>query len=254
MAFQLFRSFTNQNEVDDILSDLDRRNIKYKIAKTENHLGSSFGETPQRVIELYILSKDINVVQQVLYERALNLIDGVDPDHYLYSFSLNELQDLLSNPTEWSELDVLLAQRIMNESESQTELTESYSFTPPENEERVKSFKIKNSFADKAQYAAFFLLTSFIGASVIIYVKAYIPEATDTHIAIGIAVLITINLMYYFSLYTCPKCKESFNTEKVHRLEEGDIAMPPPYNVLERFKCHNCGHVWDEFSEERHGD
>ena len=84
--------------------------------------------------------------------------------------------------------------------------------------------------------------------------KEYHSEITNTHIVIVIVVLIAITAFYYESKHTCPRCKEKFKTKRLYKLEQGDILMPHPYNVLERFKCQNCGNVWDEFSQESTGD
>jgi transposase-like protein len=253
--FQLFRRFTQQLEIDEVSGILQSKNIPFKIASPDSPLGSSFGSLNQEFFELYLRNEDFESAEQILKKRAEEIVQNIKSDYYLFTFSDSELQNILSNPDDWNELDVLLSAKILNDRKSNSTKKD---FKPDisgnEHTKKPNSFRIKDSLEDHLKYYAVLVITTLIGVISTLYVKAYHPEITNTHIAIAIAVLIIIIVFYYDNKYPCPKCKEKFNTERLHRLEQGDIAMPHPYNILERFKCHNCGHVWNEFSEERLGD
>jgi hypothetical protein len=255
MEFQLFRRFTQRLEIDEISEILQSKNIIFKISSPGSNLGSGFGSANEEFFELYIRHEDFDSVEQILERRAEAIAQNISTDYYLFSFSDSELQNILSNPDDWNELDVFLSAKILNDRESNsTEKEFKPNATIDEQNKKPICFQIKGSLEDQVKYYAVLVITSLIGVLSTLYVKTYHPEITDTHIAIFIAILIIIVVFYYENKYKCPKCNERFKTERLHRLEQGDMLMPNPYNILERFKCHNCGHVWDEFSEERLGD
>ena len=130
MEFQLFRRFTQHHELDEISKILELQNVRFKILKPESQLGSSFGNTNQDFFELYIRNKDFALVKQILKKRAEEIVQSISEDYYLFTFKDSELQDILSNPDDWNEVDVMLSSKILNERGSNPK-SEKIASAPP---------------------------------------------------------------------------------------------------------------------------
>lgn len=261
IKFQLFRRFTNSDEIYEVCEMLSTHKIEFKASNPTSRLGSSFGSSSYAYYELSVQPTDFEKVELLLEERAESVIQNISPNYHLFTFSDSELRNILSNPGDWNEIDVKLSAKILNDRSKNTtskptniekvSIPEESKKSATDKDQRVK----KHFLIELSKDYALLIFSIFLGASFAFYVINYQPPGVDTdHVAIAIAVLIMINVLYYESKYTCPKCKERSNTERLHKFEQGDVLMPSPYNVLERYKCYNCGHVWDEYSEERSGD
>ncbi|PTB97357.1 hypothetical protein C9994_03215 [Marivirga lumbricoides] len=254
MEFQLFRRITQRIEIDEISEILRSENIKFKISSPASLLGSSFGEAKHEFFELYIAEKDFASVKSLLEKRAEAIAQTINSNHYLYTFSDDELKDVLNQPEDWNEIDVFLAIKILNERKVEFQNTATFDTAAAVENIKPTSFEIKDSLGYNLRYYSLLITSTCIVVIVILYFIFYDSNLTENNVIIITIVLITINVFYYESKHTCPNCKERHNTELIVKIEQGDRLMPRPYNVLEKFKCNNCGYRWDEFSEERIGD
>ena len=74
----------------------------------------TFGNTYSTyVVKLH--GADFEWVRRLEEDANRHLLDSLSPDHYLFGFSDVELFDLLANPAEWSNLDVILAGQLLRQ-------------------------------------------------------------------------------------------------------------------------------------------
>ncbi|BDD12498.1 hypothetical protein FUAX_49300 (plasmid) [Fulvitalea axinellae] len=72
--------------------------------------GGANEETEVRIPKTYF-----EKAEAILKQQAEELVEDIDKDHYLYSFTDEELFDILLKPEEWGELDRTLAPKILDE-------------------------------------------------------------------------------------------------------------------------------------------
>ena len=112
--YSVFRKYPTLEQVKDLESLLNKNNIATEIADNIPPVDSSFsGSTLQNQYEIKIALADFEKAEKILDENAENLIDEVDKDHYLFSFTDDELYEILLKADEWNEFDYKLAQKIL---------------------------------------------------------------------------------------------------------------------------------------------
>jgi hypothetical protein len=114
--FVPFQSFFTEDEATPIMETLKENNIEYKIEKLKEPLGSIIaGEITQDKIFLQIRSTDFQKANEVLDKVILNNIPTLEKDYYLFTFTNNELLEIIQKPDEWSRQDFLIARKILND-------------------------------------------------------------------------------------------------------------------------------------------
>ena len=113
VAFQSFYSEEEASVLSELFSQagIDNMIVKGKPIVDELIVGQDMGNK----IFLKIKSSDFNKANKILETQITNNISQIDSDHYLYSFSNEELFEIISKPDEWSKQDFLLAKRILHE-------------------------------------------------------------------------------------------------------------------------------------------
>lgn len=102
------RSVATQVEANEIVLLLLHGGIRSKIIKESFSPASTFSGGS--------LSSNYEIlIQETGAENARLFLSDVDPNHYLFSFTDQELQDVLVKNHEWSELDVLLSEKILED-------------------------------------------------------------------------------------------------------------------------------------------
>jgi len=107
---QRFVSVDLLNQVIDILKE---NNIDYRVEDTSNAFDITF--TNSQVNIEFILKVRSDEVQKAkdLLDQNISSDLNVD-DHYLNSFSDDELIEIIANPTEWNKFDVEYARRLIS--------------------------------------------------------------------------------------------------------------------------------------------
>ncbi|MFB9109321.1 hypothetical protein [Flavobacterium gyeonganense] len=112
--YSVFRKYPTLEQVKDLESLLNKNDIATEIADNIPPVDSSFsGSTLQNQYEIKIQLTDFEKAEKVLDENAENLIDQIDKYYYLFSFSDDELYEILLKADEWNEFDYKLAQKIL---------------------------------------------------------------------------------------------------------------------------------------------
>lgn len=111
-----FRNVATKNEADDLSMILSQNGIISKVVKDSADLDAVYiGENPLNKFEILILEKDREKAEKVMFDLVSADLNEISPDHYLFSFTNEELLDVLIQKNEWNELDVLLSEKILKE-------------------------------------------------------------------------------------------------------------------------------------------
>ena len=111
-----YKKFNDIALASELAETLDRHNIKYRVEEESTLFNPAFNtdETSKDYV-VQINADDFTKVNEILKNEEAEGVEVAGPDHYLYSFTNDELTDLVSKPDEWSEFDNLLAIKILKE-------------------------------------------------------------------------------------------------------------------------------------------
>lgn len=111
-----FRNTVTLEEAEKLRDHLIENGIPSRVAKNEGDLDYVFqGEAPTNKFEVLINEDDLAAAKKILSDLAAVELDQVASDHYLYSFTDLELQNVLIEKDEWNETDVLLSEKILTD-------------------------------------------------------------------------------------------------------------------------------------------
>lgn len=115
-TYSVYRKYPTLAQIKEVEGILNKKGIATQVTDNIPPIDSSFsGSTLQNDYELKILVADFDKAEKILDDNAEGLIDQVDKDHYLFSFTDEELYDILLKSDEWNELDYTLAQKILKQ-------------------------------------------------------------------------------------------------------------------------------------------
>ncbi len=116
--FREFQTYASAEAAQPLLATLAQQGIEYRTSVDNGQLAFDPSFANNRLISKFIVKLRLadfersTQVLAILNERALS---QVDPKHYLFGFSDEELFDLLVKPDEWSAFDVTLASQLLLE-------------------------------------------------------------------------------------------------------------------------------------------
>jgi len=130
--YSIFKRFSVLEEAEEVYKLLKENNIDTIIGDNVPSVDSNFGANPlNNEIEIRISQSDFKKASKILEEQVEGLIDNIDSDYYLLSFTDDELYDVLLKSDEWSEFDYSLSKKILKERGK------------PIDDELLKSLKLK---------------------------------------------------------------------------------------------------------------
>jgi hypothetical protein len=116
MEFVTYKKYTSADEAAYLVTLLALNKIEYRMedipAEVDLPAGSSEMEYK---VEVKLKPEDFEIVEKLLSDEAIQDIDEVDKDYYLFEFTDEELTDIVINFDEWSPSDYNLAQKILKE-------------------------------------------------------------------------------------------------------------------------------------------
>lgn len=114
--FIAFKNFPTQIQAKEVEMLLNKNNIKTVLADNIAPVDITFsGSTLQNQYEIKIDPDDFTKAEEILEKDTENLLNQVDKDYYLLSFSDEELYDVLIKSDEWNVFDYKLAQKLLTE-------------------------------------------------------------------------------------------------------------------------------------------
>jgi hypothetical protein len=114
VVYTLYQKYFNEKEVLQLIELLKNNKIEYQL---EDHspIPDILLSMNEHEKEFWIKLKkvDFETVDRIRLDFLNTMVDNIDPEYYLFSFSNQELSEVISNHKEWSKLDFLLAQKIL---------------------------------------------------------------------------------------------------------------------------------------------
>jgi hypothetical protein len=116
MPFVKYREFNDQEGADALADVLITNEISFEVAHDRDSLDALYGDRHLRQ-RFYIKLKqeDFAKADKILLRESAQHLDTVSSDHYLFSFTDDELFDIVSKPDEWNEFDYVLARKILKD-------------------------------------------------------------------------------------------------------------------------------------------
>jgi hypothetical protein len=115
-ALLTFQKYNDPDLARAIGEQLGEAGIRYVIEGDHLHLDPVIiGNTPEPLISLKIHAADFvraHALLEAFYEKQL---DDIDPEYYLFTFTDQELLDILAKPDEWGHFDYVLARKLLIE-------------------------------------------------------------------------------------------------------------------------------------------
>lgn len=112
--FSIFRRFPSRELALEMQELLQEEGIECILGDNIPPFDVTFsGSTLQHRYEIRLHPSDFEKAEKVLAEWADNLIYDVDPGYYLFSFTDEELYQILIKPDEWSTHDYALARKVL---------------------------------------------------------------------------------------------------------------------------------------------
>lgn len=114
--FLTFKRFPTKALADALTEKLESNGIPFLLEDNSPSFDPSFsGSSLQDQFAVKLRQSDFGLAEKIIEEENKKLVQEVDSSHYLYSFSEEELMDILLRPDEWSNLDYLIAQKLLKE-------------------------------------------------------------------------------------------------------------------------------------------
>ncbi|GLB52537.1 hypothetical protein NBRC110019_15770 [Neptunitalea chrysea] len=113
-SFRAFRFFTTLEQANDMATFLEGKNIPTQLADNVPPLDTTFsGSTVTHQVEVQIPQNYFAKAEALVKNEYKENLDDIDPEYYLFSFTNEELYDVLLKYDEWGDLDYQLAQKIL---------------------------------------------------------------------------------------------------------------------------------------------
>ena len=113
---QTFRQYNSAEEAAAIVAKLEAVGIQGLLSDNQPAFDATFAyNSAQRLYTLSLSPSDKQRAEALLAQWAEVEAQYVDPDHYLLTFTVDELYDVLRHPAEWDILDVKIATRLLRE-------------------------------------------------------------------------------------------------------------------------------------------
>lgn len=114
--FLTYRKFTTKVEVEEIIDVLKDNAVDFKLEdNTQVAPAVIVGQSLNPEIRLKIKPNDFLKVDKLVENYFENSLESIHKDHYLFSFTDEELFEIINRKDEWSHLDFSLAKKILKE-------------------------------------------------------------------------------------------------------------------------------------------
>ena len=112
--FNVFRSFSTLAQAQELEALLNENNISTVLGDNIAPVDVTFsGSTLLNKYEVKISPFDFEKAEFIVEEEAGNLLDKIDKEYYLFSFTNDELYEVLIKSDEWNPFDYKLAQKLL---------------------------------------------------------------------------------------------------------------------------------------------
>jgi len=114
--FKTFMGFAEPEMAQEIAGILADAKILHNIYDSRKDFNPTFSNSEMgKEILIQILPQDFAKAKALVDEKMPLDVNAVDPDHFLFGFSDDELKDVVKRSDEWHVLDVKLAQHLLDQ-------------------------------------------------------------------------------------------------------------------------------------------
>jgi hypothetical protein len=176
--YQTFKTFTDRETAENFADVLQQHGIRFSIEEDRLTFDPSYAHNPLNKDYLIKISPGDFTRAHAAYEDYFALlVDKAEPDYYLYTFSDEELVEIVTKPDEWGTFDNLLAQKLLAE--------RGISFSPAEkkalNEKRYQQLQAPKNEATDTILGYYLVSLLFFPVGIVIgrvwaYSKKTLPD------------------------------------------------------------------------------
>ncbi len=173
--FITYQKFDDPALANELIEALKKHHIKYLMEEESLTFDPSYSFNPlSKDYAVKIRSDEFEHVTELLKADESEDIDKIGDDYYLFSFTNDELMEVITKADEWSPFDVVLARKIL--AEKGENLTDEAIATI--NEKRIEELKVP----DPPQTAWIFVgyLFAFFGGLLGIFIGWYLLSFKKT--------------------------------------------------------------------------
>jgi hypothetical protein len=164
IEFQRFPDFNTASELIDIL---DANRILYQVddSATRFDIANASTNPMENQVIVRIKETDFETVNNLCEKKTSQAEENIGVDHYLYTFSDNDIIDVIANPEEWTELEVKIANEIFKQRglKPTAELIKSVRKEKIQ-EQNKKATETKNRFVIGYSWFLWIAILSFINS------------------------------------------------------------------------------------------
>ena len=114
--FEVFKSFYSEEEALGLLDILKQNGLDGKFEKRRQVIDKIIvGDGNETGFFIKLRQKDFTKANLVLDEQITRNLSELDPDYYLFTFSNEELNEIIQKPDEWSNQDYVIAKKILRD-------------------------------------------------------------------------------------------------------------------------------------------
>jgi hypothetical protein len=110
-----FRKYSDEAEARELTDLLTENKIPFEIENTPNLDIIYTNRNRQQEYRVKLQQQNFEKAEYIWLENTKAQLGSMDKDYYLFSFSNEELMDVVRKRDEWSALDFLLAQKLLKE-------------------------------------------------------------------------------------------------------------------------------------------
>jgi hypothetical protein len=115
-GFITYQKFDDIALANELMEVLQKHDIKYLLDEVSQTFDPTFSFNPlAKEYDVKINSSDFERVTQILKKEESKNTNSVDKDYYLFSFTNDELLEVITKADEWNPFDVVLARKILSE-------------------------------------------------------------------------------------------------------------------------------------------
>jgi len=175
MAFQTYQSFASNEDAQQLIGILIDNNVEFKLEKNEPDINPIFvGTLTSFDVLVKIEESDFEKVNELFKKTESVRLEDVDPSHYMFNFTQEELMEVISKPDEWNNYDYQIAKLLLlKNGTSVTDVMETG--IRKKRKEELNRFKEIN-----VAWIIFGYISSFLGGVVGIAIGIYIWRTSKT--------------------------------------------------------------------------
>src|ERR1044071_5103671 len=115
-GYEVFHAFYVEEDANSMVNLLSQKGIDCKIERSKPIIDKIIiGDEIEPSFLLKIPGDEFNRAHEIINEEVGESISKLDADYYLFSFSNEELMEIIRKPDEWSDQDFVIAQKILTD-------------------------------------------------------------------------------------------------------------------------------------------